>query len=195
MFNLKRSAIALSSVLTVGLVAVVALSSTGSGAAALRLATSHLSVNAKAAGGGGGVGVDNLAFAPDGSLVAKLAVNVTISYTCQPQFDFNTGGFDVIMSSQAFVSVQEKTGHTAASGQGIANGTAVCDEFLNPTPTVNTMTVLVQPSSFPLSGPFKNGTGLASVSVVACPNTFVASGGFPPPCDFGSAGPTIISIK
>jgi hypothetical protein len=194
MFNLKRSAIAFSPIAMAALVAVIALSSTPSGAAALRLATSKLAVTAQAAGGGGGFGIDNLTIAPDASLVAKLAVNVTITYTCQPAFDFNTGGFDVIMSSQAFVSVQEKTGHTAASGQGIANGTAVCDEFLNPTPTVNTMTVLVLPNTFPNSGPFKNGTALASTSVIACPNTFVASG-VPPPCDFGSVGPTVISIK
>ncbi|HEX9098360.1 MAG TPA: hypothetical protein VF956_02605 [Candidatus Dormibacteraeota bacterium] len=194
MFKFKRSALALSPIVTAVLVAVVALSTTPSGAAALRIASDRLGVTAHAAGGGGGFGIDNLTIAPDASLVAKLAVNVTISYTCQPTFDFNTGGFDVIMSSQAFVSVQEKTGHTAASGQGITNGTAVCDEFLNPTPTVNTMTVLVQPSTFPISGPFKNGTALANTSVIACPNTFVASG-VPPPCDFGSVGPTIISIK
>jgi len=46
LFNLKRSAIALSTVVTVGLVAVVALSSSASGQAALRQATSKLSVTA-----------------------------------------------------------------------------------------------------------------------------------------------------
>jgi hypothetical protein len=196
LFNLKRSAIALSTVLTVGLIAVVALSSTAPGAAALRLATGKLSVAAHAAGGGGGgAGVDNLTIASPATLVAKLAASVTVTYTCQPVFDPTTGGFDVIMSSSTFVSVQERTGgKTVANGSGVANGTAVCDEFLVATPTVNTVTMLVQPDTFPASGPFKNGTALASVNVVACPISFNASG-FPPPCDFGSAGPTIISIK
>lgn len=194
MFNLKRSAIALSSVLTVGLVAVVALSSTGSGAAALRLATSHLSVTAKAAGGGGGFGVDNISIVSPAPLVAKLAVNVTVSYTCQPLFDPSTGGIDVVMSSQTFVSVQEKTGKTAASGQNVGFGTAICDEFLVPTPTVNTMTILVTPDTFSGSGPFKNGTALGTVNVTACPISFNASG-FPPPCDNGLAQGVIFSIK
>ena len=35
---------------------------------------------------------------------------------------------------------------------------------------------------------------VTNVQVIACPNTFVASG-FPPPCDFGSSIGTIISIK
>jgi hypothetical protein len=170
MFNLKRS------VLTAGVAAVAALSS--------------FSMSAQAAGGGG-VGIDNLTISPSASLVAKLAVNVTITYTCRPVFDPSTNTFDVNMSSSAFVSVQERTGHSVVNGSGIANGTAVCNEFLNPTPTVNSITVLVQPNTFPTaSGPFKNGTALASTSVVACPTSF-----FPLPCDFGNGGPSIISIK
>ena len=196
MFNLKRSAIALSTVLTVGLIAVVALSSTAPGAAALRLATGKLSVAAHAAGGGGGgAGINNLTIVSPATLTAKLAATVTVTYICQPSFDPTTGGLDVIMSSSAFVSVQERTGgKTVANGSGVANGQAVCDEFLVTKPTVNSVTILVQPDVFPASGPFKNGTALASVNVVACPISFNASG-FPPPCDFGSAGPTVISIK
>jgi len=149
-------------------------------------------VSAQAAGGGGGVGgIDALTISPDATLVAKLAVSVTVTYTCRPVFDPSTNTFVVIMSSSAFVSVQERTGNDVANGSGIANGTAVCDEGLAPTPTVNSITVLVQPTTFPTSsGPFKNGTALASTSVIACPNSF-----FPLPCDFGSAGPTVISIK
>jgi hypothetical protein len=171
MFNFKRSVIA------AAFMAVAALAS--------------VSMSAQAAGGGGGVGIDNLAISPSASLVAKLAVSVTVTYTCRPVFDPSTNTFDVNMSSSAFVFVQEKTGHTAASGSAIANGTAVCDETLTPTPTLNTITVLVEPNTNPISGPFKNGTGLASTSVVACPTSF----GFPLPCDFGNAGPSIISIK
>jgi hypothetical protein len=194
MFNFKRSAIALSPIVTAALVAVVALSSTPSGAAALRLATDRLGVTAQAAGGGGGGGIDALTIS-QGSLVAKLAVSVTVTYTCQPVFDPNTGGLDTFMFSSAYTTVEERINKTTiAQGSGFSNGTAICDEGLNPTPTVNQFSVLVQPNTFPTGVPFRKGTALASVSVFACPNTFVASG-VPPPCDFGSAGPTVISIK
>jgi len=171
MFNLKRSLVAAS------LMAVAALAS--------------VSMPAQAAGGGGGVGIDNLTISPEASLVAKLAVSVTVTYTCQPVFDPSTNTFDINMSSNAFVSVQERTGHTVANGSAIAFGTAVCDEHLAATPTINSVTVLVQPTTFPTaSDPFKNGTALVSTSVGACPVSF-----FPLPCDFGNAGPSIISIK
>jgi hypothetical protein len=197
LFKFKRLAIAVSPILTAGLVAVVAMSSTAPGQAALRNAMGKLSINAEAAGGGGGGGggVDALTIKSPASLVAKLAVNVTVSYICRPVFDPNTGGFDVLMSANVFGSLQERTsGKTVAHGFGVAFGNAVCDEGLVSTPTVNTTTVLISPDIFPASGPFKKGTGIATVQVIACPNTFVASG-VPPPCDFGSAGPTVISIK
>ena len=194
MFNLKRSALALSPIVTAAVVAVVALSSTPSGAAALRIATDRFGVTAHAAGGGGGAGIDALTVSR-GDLVAKLAVSVTVTYMCQPVFDPNTGGLDTFMFSSGYVALQEKIDKTTiAQGNGFSNGTAICDEGLTPTPTVNTFTVLVQPYGFPTAAPFRKGTALASVSVVACPNTFVASG-VPPPCDFGGAGPTVISIK
>jgi hypothetical protein len=194
MFNLKRSALALSPIFTAAVVAVVALSSTPSGAAALRIATDRLGVTAHAAGGGGGAGIDALTVS-QGDLVAKLAVSVTVTYMCQPVFDPNTGGLDTFMFSSGYTALQEKINKTTvAQGNGFSNGTAICDEGLTPTPTVNTFTVLVQPYGFPTASPFRKGTALGSVSVVACPNTFVASG-VPPPCDFGSVGPTTISIK
>ncbi len=195
MFNLKRFAFALSPVLAAGVVAAVAMSTTAPGSAALRNAASRLSINAEAAGGGGGGGgIDGLAIA-DSSLVAHFAVNLTVTYICRPVFDPNTGGFDVFMSSGAFAGVQERTGgKTIVSGSGFANGTAICNEGLTPTPTVNTVTLVVTPNFYPVSLPFKNGTALATVNVFACPNTFVASG-VPPPCDFGNLGPTVISIK
>jgi hypothetical protein len=194
MFNFKRSALALSPIVTAALVAVVALSSTPSGAAALRIATDRLGVTAHAAGGGGGAGIDALTVSR-GDLVAKLAVNVTVTYMCQPVFDPNTGGLDTLMFSSGYTALEEKINKTTiAQGSGFSNGTAICDEGLTPTPTVNQFTVLVQPYGFPTAAPFRKGTALATVSVVACPNTFVASG-VPPPCDFGSVGPTVISIK
>jgi hypothetical protein len=196
MFNLKRLAFALSPVLAAGVIAAVAMSTTAPGAAALRNAASKLSINAEAAGGGGGGGgrVDGLTVS-DASLVAHLALNLTVTYVCRPVFDPNTGGFDVFMSSSVYATVQERTGKETANGFGFGNGTAICDEGLTPTPTVNTTTVLVSPAIYPsASPPFKNGTALATVNVFACPNTFVASG-VPPPCDFGFLGPTVISIK
>jgi hypothetical protein len=194
MFNFKRSALALSPIVTAALVAVVALSSTPSGAAALRIATDRLGVTAHAAGGGGGAGIDALTVS-QGDLVAKLAVSVTVTYMCQPVFDPNTGGLDTFMFSSGYTALEEKINKTTiAQGNGFSNGTAICDEGLNPTPTVNQLTVLVQPYGFPTAAPFRKGTALATVSVVACPNTFIASG-VPPPCDFGSVGPTAISIK
>jgi hypothetical protein len=171
MFNFKRSVLAAT---------VMAAAALGSA-----------SVSAQAAGGGGGAGIDNLTISPSASLVAKLAVSVTVTYTCKPVFDPSTNTFVVNMSSSAFVSVQERTGNDVANGSGIANGTAVCDEGPSSTPKVNSITVLAQPTTVPtVSGPFKNGTGLASTSVIACPRSF-----FPLPCDFGSAGPSIISVK
>jgi hypothetical protein len=194
MFKFKRSVITLSPIFMAALVAVVALSSTPSGAAALRIASDRLGVTAHAAGGGGGAGVDALTIS-QGSLVAKLAVSVDVTYTCRPVFDPNTGGLDTFMFSSGFTSLEEKVNKTTiAQGNGFSNGTAVCDEGLTPTPTVNQLTILVQPFGFPTAAPFRKGTALANVSVFACPNTFVASG-VPPPCDFGSAGPIVISIK
>jgi hypothetical protein len=195
MFNLKRLAFALSPVLAAGVVAAVAMSTTAPGAAALRNAASKLSINALAAGGGGGGGgVDGLAIT-DASLVAHFAVNLTVTYVCRPVFDPNTGRFDVVMSSGVFGGVQERTGgKTIVGGSGFANATAICDEGLTPTPTINTVTFVVTPNFFPVNLPFKNGSALATVNVFACPNTFVASG-VPPPCDFGNLGPTVIAIK
>jgi hypothetical protein len=195
MFNFKRSAITLSPIFMAALVAVVALSSTPSGAAALRIASDRLGVTAHAAGGGGGgAGVDALTVS-QGTLVAKLAVSVDVTYMCRPVFDPNTGRLDTFMFSSGFTSLEEKINKTTiAQGNGFSNGTAICNEGLTPTPTVNRFTILVQPFGFPTAAPFRKGTALANVSVFACPNTFVASG-VPPPCDFGSAGPIVIEIK
>src|SRR5258708_5383519 len=194
MFNLKRSAITLSPIFMAALVAVVALSSTPSGAAALRIASDRLGVTAHAAGGGGGAGVDALTVS-QGSLVAKLAVSVDVTYTCRPVFDPNTGGLATFRFSRGFTGVERKViKATCARGNGFANGGPVREEGLTPTPTVNQLTILVQPFGFPTAAPFRKGAALANVSVFACPNPFVASG-VPPPCDFGSAGPIVTPIK
>src|SRR5260370_31322651 len=109
MFNLKRSAITLSPIVVAALVAVVALSSTPSGAAALRLATGKLGVTALAAGGGGGGGgVDALTVSPDATLVARLAVSVTVTYQCRPVFDPNTGGLRIFIAGGCAASREER---------------------------------------------------------------------------------------
>ena len=143
MFKFKRSALALSPIITAALVAVVALSSTPSGAAALRIATDRLGVTAHAAGGGGGgAGIDALTIS-QGSLVAKLAVSVDVTYICRPVFDPNTGRLDTFMFSNGFTNLEERVNKTTiAQGSGFGNGTAICDEGLTPTPTVNRLTVL-----------------------------------------------------
>jgi len=194
MFKLTRSAVALIPVLAAVVVTAVALSSTASGSAALRFAAGRLGVTAYAAGGGGsGGGIDHLTISR-AELTAKLAVTLTVTYMCQPVFDPNTGQLDVFFSSFQNAFLQERTGKTVANGSGFGNGTAICDEGLTSTPTVNQATILVTPDVFPASGPFKNGAALATVQVFACPNVFVASG-VPPPCEFGSLNNAIISIK
>lgn len=187
MSRLKRSTISVTSIVAAALVLAVAASSASHSPSVLRV---HA-----AGGGGGGFGIDQLTIAPRASLTARLAVNVSVSYVCRFVIDPNSGQPLVFFSSFEFASVQERTGKTVANGSGFASGgTAICDEGLTVNPTVNQATILVTPDVFPASGPFKNGTALASVNVSACPNTFVVSG-VPPPCDFGSVGPTVITIK
>src|SRR5260370_42294543 len=113
MFNLKRSAITLSPIVVAALVAVVALSSTPSGAAALRLATGKLGVTALAAGGGGGGGgIDALTVSTGATLVAKLAVSVTVTHNCRPVFDRKHGGLAIPLSREADARLVERITNT-----------------------------------------------------------------------------------
>jgi hypothetical protein len=183
MFNPKRLWMVLSSTLTLGVVGVLVLAGTTPGASALRAAANSLTVNAHAAGGGGGGGIMTISIAPNASLTAKLAVTTLVSYTCQP-----VNG-ETFLEANLFVQVSERTsGKTVAQGTGVFNGFATCDGG-----TVNTASVVVIPSGFFTNPPFKKGTGLATASGSAC-STVVTSGGFQA-CDFGTADPTIISIK
>jgi hypothetical protein len=191
MFSPKRLVTLITSALTLGVGAVLVLSATTSGSTALRSVASNLAVNAHAAGGGGGQGVIFLTIDPRASLTAKLAATVSISYTCQPAFDPTTGFPIFDMSSSLFVQVQQRQGKVIAHGSGFTNGNAICDNV-----TVNHASVVVVPDFYPgfTSPPFKNGAALASVSANACGSATAVS----PPffaCDFGSAGPTAISIK
>jgi hypothetical protein len=184
MFNFKRLWMVLSSALTLGVAGVLVLAGTAPGASALRTVASNLTVTAHAAGsGGGGGGGMNIAIAPSASLTAKLAVTTLVSYTCQP-----VDG-EKFLAANLYVQVSERTsGKTVAQGTGVFNGFATCDGA-----TVNTASVVVIPGGYFTNPPFKKGTGLATVNGSAC-SAVVASGGFQA-CDFGTAGPTIISIK
>lgn|GEM_PF-2929906 len=184
MFNPKRLWMVLSSALTLGVAGVLVVAGTAPGASALRAVATNLTVTAHAAGGGGGSGgIMTISIAPTGSLTAKLAVTTLVSYTCQP-----VNG-ETLLAATLYVQVSERTsGKTVAQGTGVFSGFATCDGG-----TVNTASVVVIPSGFFTNPPFKKGTGLATVSGSAC-STVVTSGGFQA-CDFGTAGPTIISIK
>ncbi len=183
MFNPKRLWTVLSSALTLGVAGVLILAGTAPGASALRAVAHSLAVTADAAsGGGGGIGM-GITIAPTATLTAKLAVTTSVSYTCAPVNGEN------ILATSLFVQVSEKTsGKLVAHGSGSFNGAGVCDGF-----TVNNATVVVIPDGFFTNPPFKHGTGLATVSGIAC-STFVASGGFGQ-CEGGSGGPTVIAIR
>jgi hypothetical protein len=183
MFNSKRLLMVLSSALTLGVAGVLVLAGTAPGASALRAAANNLTVTAHAAGGGGGGGGMTISIAPTGSLTAKLAVTTLVSYTCQRVND------ETFLAASLYVQVSERTsGKTVAQGTGVFNGFATCDGW-----TVNTASVVVIPGGYFTNPPFKKGTGLATVSGIAC-SAVVTSGGFQA-CDFGTAGPSIISIK
>ncbi|HEX3507395.1 MAG TPA: hypothetical protein VHW94_03300 [Candidatus Dormibacteraeota bacterium] len=173
----------LSSALTLGVVGVLVLAGTAPGASALRAAANNLTVTAHAAGGGGGGVGMNITIVPTASLTARLAATTLVSYTCQP-----VNG-ETFLAANVFVQVSERTsGKTVAQGSGAFGGFAVCDGV-----TVNTASVVVIPGGYFTSPPFKKGTALATANGLAC-SSVVASGGYQA-CDFGSAGPTTVSIK
>ena len=193
MFNPKRLAVALSSALTLGVGAILVMSATAPGATALRAVAGNLTVAAHAAGGGGGLGgVVSLTIAPTALLTAKLAATVSVSYTCQPIVDPITGNVETSLLSNLFVQVLQKQGKVVAHGSGFSNGTAICDNT-----TVNQASVVVVPDIYPgfSSPPLKHGAALASVNASACETVPPTSSSPFVPCDFGSAGPTAISIK
>jgi hypothetical protein len=154
----------------------------------LRAVANNLTVAAQAAGGGGGV--VTLTIAPSASLTAKLAATVTVTYTCPPIFDPTTGTSETVLASTLYVQVLQRQGKVVAHGTGFSNGTAICDGTF-----VNHASAVVVPDIYPgfASQPLKRGTALATASVSAC-STAVISGPYGA-CDFGSAGPSAISIK
>jgi hypothetical protein len=184
MFNFKRLWMVLSSALTLGVAGVLVLAGTAPGASALRAAANNLTVTAHAAGGGPGVGTGmNVTILPTASLTARLAATVLVSYTCAP-----VNG-EMFLAANVFVQASERTsGKTVAQGNGAFSGFAVCDGG-----TVNTASIVVIPGGYFTSPPFKKGTALVTASASAC-SSAVTSGGYQE-CDFGSAGPTTVSIK
>ncbi|HEY8814103.1 MAG TPA: hypothetical protein VIP57_03235 [Candidatus Dormibacteraeota bacterium] len=131
-----------------------------------------------------------ITIAPTGSLTARLAATVNVSYTCSPVVDPITGISQTVLQDNLFVQVQQRQGKAIAHGSGFSSGTAICDgNFVNHASTV------VVPDIYPgfTSSPFKKGAALATVNGSAC-SAVVTSGPFGA-CDFGTGGPTAISIK
>lgn len=183
MLNFKRLWMVLSSALTLGVAGVLVLAGTAPGASALRAAANNLTVTAHAAGGGGGGVGMNITIAPTASLTAKLAATTLVSYTCEP-----VNG-ETFLAANLFVQVTERTsGKTVAQGSGAFSGFAVCDGG-----TINTASIVAIPGGYFTSPPFKKGTALVTANGNAC-SSAVTSGGYQA-CDFGSAGPTTVSIK
>jgi hypothetical protein len=191
MFSPRRLVTVVSSALTLGVGAVLVLSATAPGSAVLRSISNRVAITAHAAGGGGGSSSANVTINPNATLVAKLGAGVTVSYTCQPGFDPTTGFPITEMSSFVDVEVQQRQGKTIDTGYSSSSGTAICDGF-----TVNQVNLVAVPENYPgfSSPPFKKGVALVSANVQACASGTAVS----PPffvCDFGTAGPSAISIK
>jgi len=195
MKTIRRFALAVATVATVGTVAVLGLSTTSFGATLLRHSAHSLIVNASAGGGGGGGGGGmSLAISPSASILAKVDLVVHVTYTCDQMFDPFTG--QPVPASQTsgtlFVSAQERSGSKVANGNGQATTQPACDAipgFFAGTP--NQADVVLSTSG----APFKSGSGVAQVVFAnACENAGFTSFG-PPPCDSGQSSPTVVAIK
>jgi len=189
MKTIRRFALALATVATVGTVAVLGLSTTSFGAGVLR----HTVVNAHAGGIGGGVGGMTLTISPNASILAKVDLVVHVTYTCDQMYDPSTG-MPVTASQTSgtlFVSAQERSGSKVADGNGQTSIQPACDAipgFFSG--TQNQADVVVTASG----APFKKGSGVAQAFGSVCENGGFTSFG-PPPCDSGQSNPTVIAIK
>ena len=187
---LRRSALALATVATIGTGAILALSTTSFGAAFLRHASHNLFVDASAGGGGGG-GTMTITIT-GATLVARVDAVVHVTYVCDQLFDPFTG-FPVPASETSgniFVSMQERVGSSVANGNGGASTMPACDRTPTFSGTPNQVDVLVAPSG----APFKKGTAVAQAFGSACENPSFSSGGVGP-CDSGQSDPTVITIS
>jgi hypothetical protein len=192
MKTIRRYALALATVATVGTVAVLGLSATPFGAIVLRNATHNVVLNARA-GGIGGQGAMNLTISPSASVLARVNLVVHVTYTCDQMYDPFTGM--PVPASQTsgslFVSAQQRSGSRVANGNGGANVQPACDAipgFFSG--TQNQADIVVSASG----APFKNGSGVAQVSGNVCENGGFTSFG-QPACDSGQSNPTVIAIK
>lgn len=190
MKTLRRFALALATLATVGAGATLALSTTSFGAAMLRAAGHNLIVTARAGGGGGG-GTMTLTVSPNATLLGKVDAVVHVTYVCDQIFDPFTG-FPVPASQTAGninVSVQQRVGNSVADGFGSATTMPACDRTFFFAGTQNTVDVVVPA----FNASFKGGVAVAQASGNACETGFVSFG--PPPCDFGQSDSTVITIK
>lgn len=188
MKTLRRFALALVTVGTVGTGAVLALSTTSFGAAMLRSAGHSFVVTARA--GGGGTMTVNVS--TSATLLAKVDAVVHVTFTCDQIFDPFTG-FPVPasqLSGNIFVSAQQRVGNSVANGNGSASVQPSCDRTPFFAGTPNQADVVVTP----FGASFKNGTAVAQAFGSVCETGGISSGG-PPPCDFGQSDPTVISIS
>lgn len=194
MKTLRRFAVVLATVATVGTGAVLALSTTSFGAALLRHASHSLVVTAQAGGGGGGGGGGTMTLNVSTSavLIGKVDAVVHVTFVCDQIFDPFTG-FPVPasqLSGSIFVSVQQRVGNGVANGNGGSSIQPSCDRTFFFPGTPNQVDVLVTP----FGASFKNGTAVAQAFGNVCETGGFSSGG-PGPCDFGQSDPTVISIS
>jgi len=187
---LRRSALALATVATIGTGAVLALSTTSFGAAFLRHASHNLVVDARAGGGGGG-GTMTITIT-GASLVARVDASVHVTYVCDQMYDPFTGAPVPASetSGSMSVTVQQRVGNSVANGFGNANIMPACDRTPFFAGTPNSVDVLAMANG----APFKKGSAVAQAFGNACENPSFSSGGFGP-CDSGQSDPTVITIS
>lgn len=191
---LRRFALALATVATVGTGAVLALSTTSFGAVMLRTAGHGLVVTARAGGGGGGggAGTMTLSVSTTAELLGKVDGVVQVTFVCDQIFDPFTG-FPVPasqLSGSINVQLTQRVGNGAANGFGSTGVSPSCDRTPFFAGTKNSTEVVVTP----FSATFKNGTAVAQAFGNVCETGGFVSGG-PGPCDFGQTNPTVISVK
>ena len=195
MKTLRRFALALATVATVGTGAVLALSTTSFGAAMLRSAGHSLVVTARAGGGGGGgggAGTMTLNVSTSAEVLGKVDAVVHVTFVCDQIFD-PFFGFPVPasqLSGSIGVSAQQRVGNGVANGFGNTSVQPACDRTFFFPGTLNQADVVVTP----FGASFKNGTAVAQAFGSVCEIGVITSGG-PGPCDFGQTNMVVISIS
>jgi hypothetical protein len=181
---LRRFALSIATLATVGTGSVLALSTTSFGAAMLRNVGNNLLVTARAEG--------TMTITITGAnLVARVDALVHVTYVCDQMYDPATGA--PVPASQTsgtmFVSMQQRVGKSVANGQGYTTITPACDRTPTFAGTQNHVDVLVAPNG----AAFRKGSAVAQAFGNACETGFVSFG--PPPCDSGQSDPTVVTIS